>query len=478
MVLSPLALVVLLAVPLLFGAATLRALGLRFATDRIGYLGWAWLVGCLGLAVLETVRLLFELPSPRSVVTGAVLASGALLLVRWRASPVPRAGPPWKARGLGERLLAGALALVLLVTLTRILRGSLAVMVVDDETNFWALRAKLFFQAGSFGGAYAEAMKLRALPNGSYPFLNPLLQLWVFDLAGTITHQINRLPIEVCSFALYLCAASAFRRWSQPWIGAALLVLLATCSQSDFVARKANSDVLVALGALVAVDALARWRDEGHGGWLGLASLAGAFLLWSKKEGTLYVLAFAVAWCLLHARDRASLRRIVQPSPRTLWVLPLVVVLAVTTIHNTWFDAAGSYQLDGQALMGVLTYLPANVLPALAYLFGLALKPSFNLVPAMFLVLAVVFGGSALRSPVLRTVPLMLLVATGVCFLAFVKATPADLDWLLDTAGTRVLFQAVPLELLWIAALAQRLFDASEEPRPLETIDVPRGKGV
>jgi hypothetical protein len=460
MVLSPLALVLVVALPLALGAATLRALGLAFASDRIGYLGWAWVTGSLGLAVLEGVRLLFALPSPSSIVAGAAIACVALWLVRKR-SAVPRVLPSWNRKGVGERLLAGALVLVLVVTLARILRGSLDVVIADDEANFWAARAKLLFQAGSFGGPYAEAMAARALPNGAYPILNPLLQLWVFDLAGTITHQINRLPIEICSFALYLCAASALRRWSPTWIAALLLVMLASCDHAAFVARKANSDVLVALGALVGLDALARWREEGQGAWLGLASLAGAFLVWSKKEGVVLAVALAAAWCVRNARDRAGLRRLLAPRRAHLWLVPPLAVLAVTLVHNTHFHATGSHSVDLHAGATFLSNALPNSLPTLGYFFGLALQPSFHAIPVAFVVL-VLFLRRGTRSDIVDLVPLLVLITAAVLFPAFVKSAPEDLPWLLDTAGTRVLYQLVPLQLLWIATALNRLFEARE----------------
>ena len=52
----------LLLVPLLVGAGLLRALGIGYRTDRLAFVGWAWLTGSLASAALTLAWLLADKP--------------------------------------------------------------------------------------------------------------------------------------------------------------------------------------------------------------------------------------------------------------------------------------------------------------------------------------------------------------------------------------------------------------------------------
>src|SRR5262245_32286355 len=209
--------------------------------------------GALGVAALEVVRLLAGLPSPAAVLVLALALSAALFLAARR---IPRlVDEPLEARRAGwsrlERAaLAVAVALVLTAALFRSLEVSLTVIHANDEAGFWSKRAKYLFEARGFGGSYAEAIQLHLFPNASYPLLNSLLELWVMDCAGGITHVANRFPIQLCTLALCLTTAAACRRAGRPWIAAALLVVFAASTPAGLALSQANSDFLVALGGL------------------------------------------------------------------------------------------------------------------------------------------------------------------------------------------------------------------------------------
>src|SRR5262249_14653218 len=64
--------------PLCLGAACLRAQGVLWRTDRLAYLGWAWLQGSVALAVLLSVWLWLELPLAASRLAPAVLVLATL----------------------------------------------------------------------------------------------------------------------------------------------------------------------------------------------------------------------------------------------------------------------------------------------------------------------------------------------------------------------------------------------------------------
>jgi hypothetical protein len=454
------ALALLVAAPLVLGCALLRLIGIGWRTDRVAYLGWAWLGGSVGLCALEVLRLLAGTDA-RATVAGGALVLAAVALVRARGRPVlePEAPPGIPSGRLERAFFALVLALALGVMLARILASSLSAVITNDEAATWAVRAKYLFDAGGFGGSYARGLVEGDIYNTSYPLLNPLLQLWVFDCAGAVTHTFNRLPIQLCAVALVLCSAAAVRRVARPWVAALLVLMLVDCVQLDTAVRRANADVLVALGALVAADAWRRNRAEARASWLGLLSLALVFLVWSKREG-LMLLAFGVLVLAVAAWRGGGLRRAAAglAASRAWWLLvPPLLVQAGTMLHNRRFATSGSHELGGEVLVKAWERLGESLPLVLSFFGEQAVRASFHAIPAAFLVLVVVAWrprrplAFAFVPPIVGLFALALLVA-------FLKGNTA---YDLKNAGARVLFQVVPLQLLWIAAAVEALLVAA-----------------
>ncbi len=466
MVLGPLALFSLIGVPFVLGAAVLRALGIVARTDRVAWAGWSWMVGSLAIGLILFVWL-WTGPDVTTatvpIVIALVLAVVAALFGRSR-STVPRSGaspaPAWEAW-----LFRLALAFVLVVTVERILESSLFGVVKGDEANFWAFRAKILFHEGGFGSGYAEGVRANALLLADYPLLNPLLQLWTFAHAGRITNAVNRIPIQLFSVALVLVLAGGLRRATRPGFAAGLLLLLPAISEALFGAKNAYSDVPVALGALVALDAWFRWCDDRNTAWIGLGSLALAFLLWCKFDGLLVLggmLGAAAAACLIAPRRVLAGAR---PSAKLAWILPPVAVLALTWSVNAHFGAANlmlTSRTDPSPLapdpegnfvslfFGRFTERIAPILRYFSQRIVLDASQSQFVFVAFAVLVVVLASRSALRRHLGFSAAAVALAFTG-GMLVFV-GTPMELAWHLETAATRVAFQVVPAFLLWIGA--------------------------
>jgi len=462
MVLGPAQFLILVLVPLALGAAALRWLGISLRTDRVAYFGWAWMIGSLGIAALELVRLLLGVPAPGTLVAAALLCA-AVLFALGRRRPALAAAAPRATTRAANAFFAALLALCLLFTLVRIAYASTTAVTIGDEAIFWSRKAKLLFESGSLGGSYASAVSLRTLAHADYPALNPLLQLWVFDLAGRITHVVNRVPIQLVCVALVLCASSALRRAAGAWIGALLLILIPTCFQFGVAIRLAQSDALVALGGLVALDGYLRWKQAGERAWLGLAGLGAAFLCWSKHEGLLVFAAF-IAAALLTRAFALGWRECVRPRRELLWLLPALGVLLVTWLHNRALGTAGSHATVPGLFDRLLDQFTASLGPVLRFLAELAVEPASNAVPAVFLLLAL-FCRAAWREPL--RIPTLAVLFVYVGLAGIYVTTRDDLEWLLVNSAQRVFFQTVPLSVLWIGHVTRALLDGAERaPAP------------
>jgi len=475
MVLGPLEFSTLFGVPLLLGALVLAALGVTPRTDRVAYLGWAWMVGAFGTAAVVCAWLWAGMPGPAAWVPGI----GALLLglVAWflgrrgslepPASPGPTPTP--EAAAWEVWFFRAALAFCLVVTLERIANASLVAVLATDEGTFWAFKAKLLYHEGGFGPGYAAAVVERKLGNADYPLLNPLLQVWSFAHAERITHAVNRLPIHACSVALVLALAGGLRRVARPAVAGLLLVLLASMTPFADATRLAYSDALVALGTVVGLDALLRWRAERRPGWVGLGAIAVGFLLWSKHEGALIVLAFGIAYAVDRFLTPARGRRWPRPTRLQLWGLVPLGVVVLTWWINRRYGAAnffmerrssglpGGLDLEGNFGTAFLANLPVRLEPTvqffLDHVFFTASHSQYVVV--LFGLLLVLAPRAIGRSP-LRLSALGLSLTLMGFVLVFI-GLPKDLEWHLVTAGARVVFQPVPALLLWIGAVSSLL---------------------
>jgi hypothetical protein len=302
--------------------------------------------------------------------------------------------------------------------------------------------------------------------HADYPLLNPLLQLWVYGLAGGIVHAVNRLPIQLFVPALALAMAGALRVRARPWLAAVLLLLLMTSEPLPELGARALSDVIVALGFAVALDAFARFRATGRARWWRLACVALALLAWSKNEGLMLSLAVALPAAL-------SLRRPVAgpPSrrPRTgelVWLALPVVVVAVQAACNARHGFRNDLVEGGllsAAWPGALVDLPRRAGTLLRHLGAATWRD-----PDGSHLLLVMFAGLALLHPrrlLARcegvTAFAVLLGLAG--YVLVYLATPRELDWHLGTSLRRVLFHLTPAAVMWTAAAGERLLGGGRD---------------
>ncbi|MHC5210481.1 MAG: hypothetical protein ACYTG2_07180 [Planctomycetota bacterium] len=456
------------AVPWLLGAASLAGLGLRRRGDALAFLGWAWVAGTfvVGLAFLGWLGA--GLPVRGFVILPQALLLPALwLLVRSRRAPAREpeaaraaaAGP--EGTRVGRLMFASAFALVLVLACDRIVLGSVFHVSIADEAVIWAAKAKALFVNDGFGGDLATpAWTGPRMMHADYPLLNPLLQLWVFGLAGGIVHAVNRLPIQVFVPALALVLAGALRLRARPSLAAVLLLLLMTSEPMPEMTARALSDVMVALGFALALDAFARFRRTGEAHWWKLCVVALAFLAWSKNEGLMLVLAVAVP-ALLSLRWQGAVPAARRPRPSEwAWlVLPVVVVAvqwAVNARHGFRNDLVEGGMLAA-AWPRVGAELPERVATLWEHLSTVIVRDpgGGHLLLAMFLGLALLFPRRLLMRCEWVTAWAVILGLLG--YVLVYLGTPQELDWHLGTSLRRILFHLTPAAVMWTAAAAEEL---------------------
>ena len=465
MTLSPAALVLLIALPWTLGATLLLALGVRPRADRRAFAGHSWFAGALALAVLLHAWLLLGLPLTRTTFVATAVAVAALLAAigarRGGAAGAAAAPAPAAAR-TRVPWLALAVLLALALTADRIVHANAVAVVMEDEAEIWAGKAKALFVAGDFG---ARLGPLAAdFSHADYPPLDPLLQLWSYVLAGRIVHVENRLPLQWGTLAGTLLLASALRRRAPAIVAAGLLLLWIAASETGELVRYANADALVAFGLLGAADAWLRFAEGGGTGWWRVAAVQLGVLVWAKNEGDLLLVVALAAGGVALARDAALRARMRALGRQWLWLaLPLLLVAVQVAINrrfdwrNDLMQPAGDApplwrglgrRLDFASLAQIATAFVRELFfrrdAAGRLVAGQACLVAAFLGPALL-------GTRAAWRGAASAVTLALLLGLAGLFLVY-SATPNELEWQLRLSAHRVLYHIVPTAVLALGA--------------------------
>jgi len=462
MTLSVLQLLSVVFVPVLLGAALLRLQGVVPRTDPLAYLGWSWLQGCLGVAVMLSLSLWLRLPMSAAWLSPVLLACAGTACFLGRGVPVVERGPR-EDHPRWERLcFAVVVGLLLVSTVDRILLASADVLVGSDEALIWAAKAKVMFHTGGFGTEFLEGMQTHVLiSHPYYPPLNPLLQLWVHVHAGEIVHVESRLPMQVFGLAGILVAASALRRRARPLVAAAFLVLVGTLGR--FFTYQAFSDALIAISLLTCWDLWQRFQEDGELHWLRMLGASATVLVWSKDEGQLHVLVFALAVLVAVMARRVRLPEHRDRLRCLAWATPLLVSILYIHWFNRHFGLVSylleesAHVVDPTAAQGDPRFLGFslrnvghNALPILedfAARIASPTGPARGLL-GLFLVVLVLSPRSAGEGR--RLVFTLGLVLALLGYMSVYLVTPWEVKEQLKHSAHRLVYQLAPAAGLWV----------------------------
>lgn len=431
--------------PLVFGLGVVRCLGLGRGSGTRVALAYGYLAGHLLLAPLTAAWLALARPLPGFVLALAATAAGIALLRRSRGqgaatTAVAHAMPMDHLPRAAFVVLALLLAHACLITNVEPIRFS-------DEAQIWAAKAKVLFTADTIDLRSAMGAMVS---HGDYPPLDPLVQVWSFAMAGRVQHFENRMPIQFFGVALLALLSASMGRRANPLLATVVLVAFAG-SMFWSQAQVAYADVLLALATLGAIEALLRLRETGEVVWWRLTCLSAAAMLATKNEGSLLAIAVAAPFAL------SALRRIARRE--LAWLLVPATAAALHRGFNAWFllhsDLFDPAAANGRGFLSRLLQDAGERLPHVASYYGrMLLDPGpHRWIPVTFLAVAAIALATPKLRPVARPVlPLLAaFVAATIGYVLVFVATPADLQWHLDTAAARTLLQAVPIAALGLA---------------------------
>lgn len=459
MTLSWFQLLTIVAVPIFLGAGLLSCLGVERRTDPLAFWAWCWLLGSMGMALLLSAWLWLAWPLESAILSPVALALAGILFVLGRLAP--RASRPapdgvsWDTWCF--RLV---LAFLLAVAVDRALISYREAIVDSDEALIWAARAKAFYSAGDFGPRFRTLMEApRLVAHKDYPPLNPLLQVWTFAHAGKIVHVENRLPLQVFGVAFVLLVGSAVRRRASPLVAAAFLACLGLIAFARFSLTRAFSDHMIAFGFLASWDLWQRYEEDGQRVWLRMLGASAAFLVWSKSEGLLLILAAVMAVATARVLRRTRFPSGVDLAKVARWCLPTLASLG----YLLWFNAHFGLQNDllhGEAFEGSEPDEPQGLVARallgdferirtiVAHFGGLMASHYTHHVALVFLALLALAPGRALaRGRAALTLGLLLAL---LAYMAVYLGTHWEVQRHLDTSAHRLIHHLVPTMGLWV----------------------------
>lgn len=460
---------------LLVGYAVLRAIGAGPRTDRIAFWGLAWLCGSLVTALLSLGWLALHEPIDGRALAPLALAAG--VAAAWAMRKRPTAPDPFAPGDRGVVLWI-TVGLLILVTVDAGTHRMLEPILIGDEANIFAAKAKAMWVADGLGQPFTLEATFYPVEHADYPLLVPLLYVWTYAAAGGIDHVAPRLQFLPVHVAFVLILASSLRRVAPTWLAALLLVATVGHGIAMRLVGGARADMAVVCGLLLAFESYRRWHAEREHAQATLCAIALAWTAWAKNEGLMLALVFvaAIGVAALVARPR---RGVVAPPSRGYFValIPLVLVAGQLAL-GAWWGFAGDLTAtsgqDGSTFGERLARAPSRVVEVGTFfvenvLFRVARSDDMQLVPMRLLLPMVPIAWClAPRRGLRPTVLIPVLVTFGgltAYFLVFL-ITPHDLDWHLRTAAQRISFHVTPLAACALGALlAPGALDDTGEPR-------------
>jgi len=321
-----------LGLPWFLGYALLRLFGIRWRTDRIAFVGWAWVLGALANAALvwsvgQLGMLGLEAWMP-GILLG--LSAGVLALALQRA-PADVEGLPEARRlrgGLAERsLFRAALGLALLMTALGMLQAADALPMLTKRPFF----------------AYWEP---------SHP------------LVGITRHSywVGRIS----ALALLLTLAGAMRCVVRPAVAALMLLILLNQLSYRNGLFFGSSSICAGLGSSMLLDGYLRWQRDGRSAWLALAG-CGALLALGTGMGWPMASVALLTWL--------TLRLMKQTPVAAVWGLRALFLFAlVALIRSNSLSAHGSQSASQLAALSAV-FFPATFLVLALCLVGRGREP-------------------------------------------------------------------------------------------------------
>lgn len=439
-------------------------------TTWVRRLGLGWLLGCVSTSWLVFLLLWLGVRLQTAVFTVSFI--GVLWWGLYRAKAVPRT--QWPGAGTLSQLLSRERlwrwqTLFLLIIGGQAIQVTAAALIVpmltwDARVNWLSKALVLLTDQKLATAVYSDASRLAT--NLNYPLMLPLLETWFF----TWLHQPSDLAVGLISSLFFLSLLLIFYDSAQLFLptSAALgfTALLATTPWLEWLAYNGLADMPMAALVVAATMALYRWQLQVdlRGETAVLPVMPTALLLgalpWLKQEGWLWwaglVLMFLLTQFAAWRKQKLTRRQLAL----TVTIIAVSVILA--SLWGLFLRLHGTQEFAFMPLTAHNLWLYGHRYPTILSQFGSHMA-SLNWNGIWLLSLGVFIwrgrqGVTAVSDLLIIPVAFFLLCVSVSYIFSRFNPYLAHLQNSLD----RLLWQALPLTILWLAAQYRQWYSTYE----------------
>lgn len=441
--------------------------GAQGTTAESFALAWALGAGIVAFAMLLLNVLTVPLRIQVQIISA--LAVPGILIILWRVfrrslrgtpfalrctlapqSPPRASTPSGQESSPGKPLSVSWLQRVLLLLLA-LQTAFVALMALGQPLTYWdswvtwGLKARAIFLEQAMGAA-VFADPTRAVTHLDYPLLLPSLHAWLYQWLGAPDDRFAALIALGFFLSLLGVSYSAARRLgadtTRALLGTAILAAMPTL---PLLAAEVYADIPLAVYALLTTITLLQWLARGARSALFIALLGAACLVWTKREGFIYLVVLAAVTLLLARTNRRA------------WQGAVALVGMGILVAGAWWiflSAQNTANIDFLPLTVQTLTQSLGRVPVIVVYFAqsfISLEWSFVWVLAAF--------AAILQIPSWRLAPRDILLLAPLLYLAVMAGTYLVSGFVpfenhLNSSGYRLLAQMSPLLVLWLVTLS------------------------
>jgi hypothetical protein len=381
--------------------------------------------------------------------TGTLLI--VLVVINWTARRhVPVGSGCWGISESWRRLDVLLVSISIVSSLLVIIDTFSQPLIAFDARSIWGMKTRiLYFQQGTYVEDFMDSTRLHA--HQQYPLLVPLAETFICRFLGQFDDRWGKAIFPGFFLGLQFLFYSTIRQFfgrTYSLVGVAMLsglpifVIFANGN-----AASGYVDFPLAYFVTGFMVALLFWDDTGYPGYLWLASLFGAFALFTKNEGialwAIVVVCFAVWVGLSSQEPLLKLSHLALSSTVTLLLLV------------PWFGLRCRYVLNDENYTVLLTLdklLHGSARLSLvlkAFMREIFFKPHlWNILG--ILVLATILVSTLKSFRARHTIFLVIPVLYACLLVLILLVTPWRVEDLISVSLSRLLMHTAPLLLIWL----------------------------
>ncbi len=321
-----------------------------------------------------------------------------------------------------------------------------------DAVAIWNLHARFMYLGNIHWKDVFSPMLASSHPD--YPYLLPGLIALIWNLSGTMKSSIPILVAAFFTFGNFILLLTSI--WHFRGLKSAVMSAIVLLSAPAYLALGSSqyADIplsfFILLSGILSILAL---QDKGISrGFLTLIGITLGLSIWTKNEGSIFVIAFLSGWIIAAIIKKEFKLAIKQIIWIALSLIPIIILVMYWKIFYVPPDDMISVIIKNQGLPVVINRLLSidrYFISIKAFLHSLIALGGWPISLIIVLIIYSLFNGPYSQEFGTRrtwSLGLQFFITFIIYFFVYIL-TPHDLQWQLNTSLDRILIQIFPLGL-------------------------------